>query len=418
MRVVVVGHGAREYAISRRLIAEGCQVYNFLANHNWGIDEISQKSLVHSSYNPDEIVRFAKETRADYIVVGNEEPLFRGLGDLAATKEIPLYGPDQNAARLESDPILSKNLFSECFPESVKNFRVFVDPEQALSFAQNDNRKMVVKLIGPLGEKDIHEIGVRGKKLLRSILSQENVRGRKILIEDFVEGKNFSIHCMSDGENHLFTPAIHDYPFRHEGNKGEKTGGMGSVSAECLPLPFMIQQDYEKACRYIRTFLEYVRDKHEIVFKGMLSAQFYKTSSEILFNEFDVRPGDSEIINILETMTTPFSEILEKTLSGELKDVNFLHVASIVACFVPSYYPKGKVEPQEVKFDSDSIDALNCRIYFGNVKGEQGKLVTGTSRSLALATTSQDLPSARTKVMNAARFIGPNLECRNDIGLF
>ena len=420
MRYLVVGYGAREYAIAKRLKEEGHRVSCFLTKPNAGLMRLTRGCHFAERHNPHEIIRYARTSRSDCIVIGNEEPLFEGLVDLASQNKIPAYGPTKEAARLEWDKEFAKGGMREVIPALVGTYESFASVEETKGYIKTLKHPIVAKsgiVEGGRGIVVIKNPASLSDSELTAMLRKIEKGRARILVEDYHEGEDFSIYCFVDAQNCFFSRALKDYPFRLGGDRGKKTGGMGATSDVKPNLPFMTMADYEAACEYVRVFLEHMKKTADLAFRGMLSAQFFKTKSGLKFNEFDARPGDPEIINILETLETNFSELIEQTCTDRLVLPSFSSDAAVAIYFVPRHYPDGKVRALPVSIDFKGIDDNNCRLYYANME-PRGKrlLVTGPSRSLAIASKGRTIEEARANILKASGAISKTLEYRKDIG--
>jgi len=420
VRYLVVGYGAREYAIAKRLRDEGHQISCFLIKPNAGLMQLTKRYALAERHDPNEIIKYARASRTDCIVIGNEEPLFEGLVDLASQNRIPAYGPTKEAARLEWDKEFAKKAMKEISPQLVGAYESFGSAEEAIAYIKTLKHPIVAKsgiVEGGRGIVVIKNPEALSDSELAAILRKIEKGRARVLVEDYHTGEDFSIYCFTDGLSCFFSKALRDYPFRLGGDRGKKTGGMGSISDATPSLPFMTMAEYESACEYVRLFLEHVKKTMDLVFQGMLSAQFFRTESGLKFNEFDVRPGDPEIINILETLETKFSELIEQSCTGRLVMPSFSGDATVAVYFVPPYYPDGKIKTLPVSIDFKTIENNNCTLYYANVERRGRRLVTGSSRSLVIASKGKTIEEARVNVLSASSAVSKTLEYRKDIGI-
>ncbi|MBU0591942.1 pyridoxal-phosphate dependent enzyme [Candidatus Micrarchaeota archaeon] len=421
MKFLVVGYGAREYAMAKRLKDEGHQVDCFLTKRNAPLARLARNYFLGQGNDVAGMVGFAKKVKTDCIVAGSEQPLFEGLVDLAQREGISAYGPTKAAARLEWDKQFAKDHVAQLFPELIGRYEVFSSLDAALRCLGGLEGASVVKSGDVDGGKGIVILKNPSRlsdSELRTTLSHMTTGRASIIVEELFEGSEFSIYCFSDGKNYYFTRAIKDYPFRLNGDKGKKTGGMGAVMDAVDNLPSITLTDYKSACDYVSAILQHVSEMAGIVVPGIISAQFFKTKDGIRFNEFDVRAGDPEMINVLETTESKFSDIIEGTCSGNLEQPKFKHEAVVAVYAVPRYYPDGRVIETAIRLDRKKIEDSGCRLYYGNVDLRARTLMTDSSRSLVISGRGRDIEEARRRVLAAATGMTRELDYRKDIGLF
>jgi phosphoribosylamine---glycine ligase len=407
---MVVGDGCREYAIAKRLINEAHSVVSFQVRHNWGLERICQSSHLSSNFNPSQIISVARLNRVDGIIVGTEKAIFRGLGDVCSANRIPCYAPVAEAAQLEENRAFAKNLVREAQPEMVCPFAVVHDSLAAEAFMKQHGSSVVLK-----GNSAGVEYGMR--VFIDDIpgAMAEVLRGLRIglpvLIEKYVEGKEFTQYCFTDGYRFFFPKIVRDFPFR-SATSHQKTGGMGSISFEDVP-PDITPADMVRAQKCIKATLEKLNHARGVRFQGVLAGQFIKSGQSLFFNEFDVRPGDSEFINILASLDTPLSEIMHATLISELNNVKTNASNTVCIYHVPITYPTS-VRRQRFTLPKWFIESQN--VVFGNMTYDGQSFCTGPGRTLVVTSTAADFHSARQQAIAISDALGTGLYYRRDIG--
>ena len=104
MRILVVGGGGREHAITLALSKNTkTDLYCVMGKKNPGIAKLCREVLIHPETDADAVLAFAKEHNIDYAVVGPEAPLAAGVSDALVAAGIGCVGPSQAAARIETD---------------------------------------------------------------------------------------------------------------------------------------------------------------------------------------------------------------------------------------------------------------------------------------------------------------------------
>jgi phosphoribosylamine--glycine ligase len=430
LHFLLVGHGAREYAIAKHLIAEGNTVSVVMAKENSFLHDLAQHATYVAGYEPKEILSFAKEIGADCVIPATESALYAGVVDACRREGIPAYGPTRAVAQLESNKVLSKRIAEAVDPTMVPHLLKRTEGEDVLSSITtyydhrvDESQRLVLKMQeGPRGSGVFILSSDKEDALEQAHYILQEYGHRYALLEPCVEGgQDVSLYAFADGEHVFFAPAIQDYPFRYAGNTGPKTGGMGAVAGNDNPLPFMDDALYERATRFCEQYFETLKERYDVNVQGMFSFQFILSGDQLLFNELDVRPGDPEIVNLLDKMESPLTRVIVETINGSLSAPVFSHQASVTQYYVPPYYPEGALDshPIACTVDEDSIKRQGCNLYYGNMErtAEEGRFLTGSSRTLIISAVAPSVAEARERLQSARPFIH-GLDVRDDIGLF
>lgn len=243
----------------------------------------------------------------------------------------------------------------------------------------------------------------------------------KVIIQDKVEGSEFTVMALTDGENIVVTPITFDYPYRYENDEGPGTGGMGCLSFSNGLLPFLEQSDVDKCAKLIKDTIQYI-NKNSLEFTGVIYGGFFKCADGIKFIEFNARFGDPEAINVLNALETPFTEVLNnianKTLSKEnckFKKTNTFTVYAVSK----EYAVSSSKEPCVFTLNKDAITNLGLKVYFANAKQISGNTYTSvsTSRLFAVSTSGDNVDEIKQKVYSAMEEnVDKKLDYRKDIG--
>jgi len=413
MKFLVVGHGAREHAIARRLNREGNSVSSFRIKSNIGLGAVCCQSSIRPEYDVASILRFAKECKVDAIIVGHEEPIFRGIADEARKARIPCYAPLLAAAKLESDKLYAKRIVAEVSPSLLPRAHVATSRADAVEYARHLHPPFVIK--NPIhGDEQATQVilDIKRDRLdywLEKYISQSGV----VLFEEYIRGHDFFVYCFTDGKRFLFPKVVKDYPFKRNSNRGEKTGGMGSVSTAGI-LPFMTRSDFRTACACIRSSLKHLKHFYGVEYRGIIVGQFIKSRKGIFFLEFDARPGDSETINVLESISTKLTNIVCSTLRGKLVRIRTNRQSVVCIYHVPPGYPRSS-RPIVYKLPSKLLNSNS--IFFSDTSFDlDGNILTGSSRTFVVVGKGCNLHNAREDALQRSRDLPVGLSYRDDIG--
>lgn len=415
MKLLLVGHGSREHALAKELRREGNELSSFQTKPNVGLNTICTTSKLYTNYNTGEIVRFAKKIKAQIIVVGHEEPIFNGISEAAENKGIPCYAPTSSAARLEFDRKFARSVVGTLFPSMIPSATSLQSMEEVYTYLKTTPPPIVIKTPKYFQAKSTQIIRSEDSGHLEHWVKKYLEVAGSVIIEKFIDGKEFSVYGFSDGRHLQFPIVVRDYPFKLNSDRGEKTGGMGSVSCGKL-LPYVTTQDFRLASNCIEEVLRYMEQTEGVTYKGVIVGQFIKTPQRIYFNEFDVRPGDSETINLVETLKCRLTDIISSTLEGDLSQIKIGNQSVVCICHVPHGYPLSP-SSQRVSLPKELLSSNS--IYFGDTSFDKnGNIVSGVSRTLVVVGRGKELETARLNALHLSKKLNVGLFYRTDIGDF
>src|ERR1017187_3012840 len=292
----------------------------------------------------DEILAKASKTRPDFVVIGPEEPLAAGIVDrLQNELHIPCVGPVRALAELESSKAFTRTLLAEYGIPGNPEFRVF------------DRLEGIREYLGRLGSYVIKPDGLTGGKGVKisdahlfsidealdycsEILS---ARREKVVIEEKLEGKEFSLMSFCDGTHISDMVVVQDHKRLGVGDTGPNTGGMGSYTCEDHGLPFLPADVLDQARRINCDVAKAILDKTKQKYKGILYGGFMLTPRGLRLLEYNARLGDPEALNVLSILKTDFATVCEAIINEELHRVpiTFDRLATVCKYLVPDGYP-------------------------------------------------------------------------------
>jgi len=427
---LIVGGGGRESAFAQKL-AEDSRVSAFLTHENPSITEAVRATggtfQIGDVRDGAAIARFATTHSIDYAFVSADEPLAAGVVDSLLQAGVKTIGATRQAAKIEWDKIHSIKLMAETSPEHTPVFEVVGSPEEtalAIERFAARNLPIVVKPQGLTGGKGVKVMPIHladynaASSYAQQLLGERPTE--KVLLVEKLEGIEFTIMGLTDGENLVLSPASYDYPFRFENDTGPGTGGMGCFTAAEKHLPFLSPSDIEACERIMRRI---IRRLNEVgtPFNGVLNGGFFKTANGIQFMEFNGRFGDPEALNILTVLQGSFASLLRSMHAGTLSadQTLFLPEACVINYLVAPEYPAKSPVATEFTIDMSKLDALEVKLFAGACRHIEGNRyrTLGSSRVIALGATAPEIYKAAEKVMAAIKSaISGDLDYRPDIG--
>ncbi|MFO8019593.1 MAG: phosphoribosylamine--glycine ligase [Promethearchaeia archaeon] len=418
---LVVGHGAREHTIGEALVNSGAELYAYMSFKNAGLDDLSKGQIrIGSEDNFKDIIEFAKENNINFAVIGPEAPLCLGIVDALESKGIPCVGPRIEAAQLEGSKVFMRDLLEKYKIESNVKSKKFTSLDGVEDYIDKvGEENLVVKPDGLTGGKGVKVYGdhLFSKEEMMEYCEKLIQRDSQFLLEEKIDGEEFTIQTFVDGEKVVGTPIVQDHKRAYEGDKGPNTGGMGSYSMENHLMPFISEEDVEIALNDMKNVVAAVKAETGVEYKGFLYGQFMKTAKGIKLIEFNVRLGDPEAMNVLPLLKDNFVKLCWGIINGELPDeINFEHKATVCKYLAPEGYPKSPKADQLVSIDYERLEEVGAKYYYASVYRENEEIYTTTSRAMGILGIAKDLEKAEEIAEKGVKSIEGNLFHRSDVG--
>ena len=426
-KCLLLGNGGRE-AVLAEYISKGYSLYTVCPYENPSIIEMVNKSggkyIVDDPFNKELVANFIKENNIEVCLISSDNLLQDGLIDVAKDLGLKTFGPTSRGAKIEWSKTYALDIVEKLAPKMIiKNYNITsLEDLKSIIDTYNDD-SFVVKPEGLTGGKGVKVGGIHfkgkneGFEYAKSCLE---ISGN-VIIQDKIEGREFTVMALTDGENIVVTPTTFDYPYRFNEDKGPGTGGMGCLSFENGMLPFLEQKDIDECSNLIKETLKYI-NKDNLEFNGVIYGGFFKTKNGIKFIEFNSRFGDPEALNVLNSLKTPFTEVMKnifnKTLSTE--NCKFKKECTFTVYIVTKEYAvENRKEPLIFEINKKAIEKQGVKIYFANTKHLEDSKYSSVSNSrlFGLTTSAKTLQEAKEKVYNSIKEnIDKKLDYRTDIG--
>lgn len=418
MKVLIVGGGGREHAITWAVAKSKRVDKIYAAPGNAGIAELAECVDI-SVMDKENLVKFAKENDIDFVIVGPDDPLAAGVADAFLDAGIKTFGPRKNAAIIEASKAFSKDLMKKYDIPSAA-YEVFDNAEEAMEYVKTCKIPVVLKADGLALGKGVlicmtREEALAGVEELM-VDKKFGAAGNKIVIEEFMTGREVSVLCFSDGKTILPMTSAQDHKRAGDNDTGLNTGGMGTFS----PSPFYTKEvdEFCKANVYQKTIDAMRAEGRE--FKGVLFCGLMLTADGPKVLEFNARFGDPETQVVLPRMKNDIIDVMEACADGTLDKINLLFEDNAAVCVklasdgYPLEYKKGFVIKGLENFKGkDDYFAFHS----GSKFNEEGQVVTNGGRVLGVTAIGKDLFEARANAYKATELIDfENKYMRHDIG--
>jgi phosphoribosylamine---glycine ligase len=353
MNILIIGAGGREHCFAWKIKQSPLCENLFIAPGNAGTTDCGS-NLDIAVADFEKLATASLENKIDLILVGPEEPLVKGIVDFFKTNEtfahIKIIGPSKEAAQLEGSKAYAKDfMMRHGIPTAA--YREFVDTdfETGIEYISNHEMPLVIKADGLAAGKGVlicnSQLEARAEFELMLMRSKFGDAGKKVVIEDFLQGIEMSVFVLTDGKNYVLLPEAKDYKRIGVGDTGLNTGGMGAVS----PVPIMTQALKEKIIsRIIEPTIQGLQ-KDNLDYKGFVFIGLMINKEEPFVIEYNCRMGDPETEVVIPRLKNDLVELLNATATESLDSIEILTEEKSAVAMVavsggyPGVYENGKV---------------------------------------------------------------------------
>lgn len=422
-RILVVGKDARTDAIAAALAASpsGHELFALSELRDPpGLlrvcEEVRRGSLVDIPWLVAETRRLAP----DLVVIGPEEPLEAGYVDALEAIGTPAFGPSSELAAIESSKSWARRLLDRHGIPGNPSYRAFetADPLAAYMEELGD---FVVKPDGLTAGKGVKVFGEHLHTIDEAVAyAVEALRTHpRVQIEERLEGEEFSLQTITDGESVIHCPLVQDHKRAFAGDRGPNTGGMGSYSCADLSLPFLSDADVLEAHTISEKVIEALRSETGRPYRGVLYGGFIATADGVRLIEYNARFGDPEAMNVLPILDADFAELCFAVAEGTLGDAtwSFQPRATVCKYVVPEAYPE-KSAPRSLDITAEELDRFGARWFWAACEQHGDDVLMTSSRTGAFVGIGDSLDQAEAAAEQAVQELerGRSIRHRSDIG--
>ncbi|UER55357.1 phosphoribosylamine--glycine ligase [Kineosporiaceae bacterium SCSIO 59966] len=415
MKVLVVGSGAREHALVRALGLDPQVDAVVAAPGNPGIAQVARCRDVHPA-DGAAVAALAQEEAADLVVVGPEAPLVAGVADVVRERGIACFGPSAPAARLEGSKAFAKEVMAASgVPTAMAH--VCTTGAQLDDALDAFGAPYVVKADGLAAGKGVLVTDDLAAARDHGLSYLDRPDGA-VVVEEYLDGPEVSLFCVSDGDTVVPLDPAQDYKRLGDGDTGPNTGGMGAYS----PLPWAPESLVDDVVERVAQPVVDEMRRRGTPFTGLLYCGLALTSRGLRVVEFNVRFGDPETQVVLARLASPLGVVLHAAATGGLADLGPLRwhdEAAVTVVLAAAGYP-GAVRTGDVVDGVDDAAALDGVhvLHAGTATDAQGRLVTAGGRVLSVVGVGADLEEARRRAYAGADLITwDGVQLRRDIAL-
>lgn len=415
-RVLVTGGGGREHALLWKLAQSPRIGKLYAAPGNGGTCQIAE----NVSLAIDDIegqLRFAERNNIDLTIVGPDNPLALGVVDIFRASGLRIFGPTQAAAEIESSKAFAKELMRDArIPMAA--FRIFREYNNACAYVQKRGAPIVIKAGGLARGKGVYpsrSLQEAEDALAKIMLERvHGDAGDKVIVEEFLQGQEISLHALCDGKNSVLFPPSQDHKAIFDGDEGSNTGGMGVIT----PISWVDADTLQALDELVvkKTLAELSRCGRP--FSGLLYPGIMMTQKGPKVLEFNARFGDPEAQVYVRLLKSDLLDILEACIDGTLAEHPIEWHPGFAVCIViasggyPDVYQKGL--PIHGVSEAEHVPGVIV-FHAGTTRADQ--LRTSGGRVLGVSAVASTLQEALVRAYEAVQCISfEGMHYRHDIG--
>jgi phosphoribosylamine---glycine ligase len=422
MKILAVGGGGREHAAVEALYRSGAEVYAVMKNANPGIMARAKDCKLIDEKDIDAVCAYAKEKGVELAFIGPEAPLEAGIVDALESIGVRCASPTKAAARIETSKAFMRDLVQRHGIKGNLGFAPFDNAKDAEEYLKTVDHEIVVKPVGLTGGKGVK---VQGEHLHSFEETMEyvneifdgNIGGAGVILEEKAVGEEFTQMVFCDGKTIIPMPLVQDHKRAYEGDVGPNTGGMGSYTDADHLLPFVTVREREASLAILQDIVDAMAEEG-CPYRGPMYGQFMLTVNGPKIIEINARFGDPEAMNVLPILETGFADICMMMATGTLSgEIGFMKKATVCKYVVPRGYGVKSESGHEISVDEEAIARCGAAAYYANVDVKDGKLVTGTSRSVGIVGIGSSIEEAEEHCEDALEHVKCDaMAVRHDIG--
>ncbi|WP_018143139.1 phosphoribosylamine--glycine ligase [Alloscardovia criceti] len=398
-RVLVIGSGGREHAIAHSLLLgeRVSEVYCAPGNPGMKADGIIPVNL--SQKNHSALIDFVCDKGVDWVFVGPENPLIEGMVDDFQAAGIPAFGPNRQAAQIEGSKTFAKELMERLNIPTAR-YASFDNYDASVTYVREQGTPIVIKADGLAAGKGV-TVAMDEETALSALAdifldNRFGDAGSRVVIEEFLEGQEFSLMSFVRGEEFWPMPISQDHKRAFDNDEGPNTGGMGAY----CPVPQISQEVVDEAIETIITPITAGMVADGTPFQGILYAGLIATADGPKVIEFNARFGDPETQVVLPQLTSDLGAGIEALLKGEQPEFTWdTHRTTLGVVLASDGYPTDTQTGAPIhELDCSATEETNgTHVYYAGVATaeDSDEMVASSGRVLLVQTTADSVPDAQ-----------------------
>lgn len=393
MKILVIGSGGREHAITWKLSLSPKVKKIFIAPGNPGTSALGENVSIPAE-DIAGLKAFALTQNIDLTVVGPEVPLTLGIVDEFEKAGLKIFGPSKAAAEIEGSKVFSKELMLK-YKIPTAFFKKFDSIDEANAYIGAHNPPLVVKADGLAAGKGVVICKSRQEafEAVELIMKKKafGAAGGRVIIEEFLEGEEASFLAITDGKTVTPLAPAQDHKAIYDGDTGPNTGGMGAYS----PAPIVTPDLEEKIMSTVMEPAVRAMEAEARPYKGVLYAGLMINKGMIKVLEFNCRLGDPETQPILMRLEDDLAEVLLDAVEGRLSGkLNWSSRAAVCVVMSAKGYPGSYEKGAEIKGLDEAGRLKDVVVFHAGTSMKEGRVVTSGGRVLGVTALGADIKTA------------------------
>ena len=410
-KVLVIGSGGREHAIAWAFSKSSQVEKVYVAPGNPGMTDVAE--LVNIKANDfDNLISFVKENKIDLTFVGPEDPLVNGIVDQFEENDLKIFGPKANAAIIEGSKAFSKEIMKKYNIPTAK-YETFTDFNKAKEYLEKQKMPVVLKADGLAAGKGV----IIAKTLEEALKSAREMMlegkfkdaGNTLVIEEFLEGEEFSLLAFVKDENVYPMQIAQDHKRAYDNDMGENTGGMGAYT----PVTHLPQSAIDEAMGKVMKPMAKAMVSEKRNYQGILYGGMMLTRDGVKTIEFNCRFGDPETEVILQALKGDFYQICLDVLANKKPDYSFDNNTYLGVVMASTNYPESSTKGVLI----ENIEKDAPEIFHMGTSKKDGQYYTNGGRVLFVSGKGKNIKEAYDNAYaSVIKIKSDALFYRNDIG--
>ncbi|MFC5465101.1 phosphoribosylamine--glycine ligase [Lederbergia graminis] len=414
MKVLIVGSGGREHALCKKVKESKLVTSVYCAPGNAGIAEDAViVPIVETDFS--NLIQFAKQEKIDLTIVGPEVPLAAGIVDEFEAAGLKVFGPRKNAAIIEGSKSFAKELMKK-YNIPTADYQTFQSYEDAKAYIEEKGAPIVIKADGLAAGKGVvvattmEEADAALKDMLLD--AKFGKSSASVVIEEFLEGEEFSLMAFVHGENVYPMVIAQDHKRAFDGDTGPNTGGMGAYT----PVPHIPEAEVERAVQEVLLPTAKAMIQEDRPFTGILYAGLIQTEHGPKVIEFNARFGDPETQVVLARLESDLVQLVLDLQEGNTPNIKWSNDAVVGVVLAAKGYP-GDYEKGVAIPNFESSDPNVSLFHAGTTRpNAEGPYLSNGGRLLLTAAKAETIAAAMEKVYSEMKQLDhPEFFYRKDI---
>ena len=416
--VLLVGSGGREHAMAWKIAQSPRLGKLYIAPGNGGTQDLGENVPIKAT-DIKNLLLFAVAKNIGLTIVGPDDPLMLGIVDSFQAYGVRIFGPTKAAAEIEWSKAFAKELMLENQIPTAK-FGTFTNSTEALAYVYEHGVPIVIKASGLALGKGVYVCQTidEAEDAIEALMVQRAHQGagKTVVIEDYIEGPEISIHAFSDSKTVRLFPPAQDHKAALDGDKGKMTGGMGTITGVPWVTPAM--KSYirrEILMPVITTMASKGRPFVGCLYPGLKIPSI--GPPRVL--EYNARLGDPETQCYMRLLQTDLLDVIDACIDGKLAEIDIHWSSGYAACVVMASegYPDDCQKGRPIFGIKEANTMPDVVVFHAGTSFLDGKFITSGGRVLGVSATDSTLCGAIKKAYGALGYIYfDGMQYRSDIG--